>query len=87
MKTSAQDFLNVIMCYSSEDMPLLRLHGSELTVDYFDQNGFDTPIMVDKKDGLDLKVPPPNFSIQDVELYVGECNLNLLMILVQGWRI
>ena len=54
-------------------MPIARLHGSQLTLDYFETNGLDLPILVEKKEGLGLTVPPSNFSIQDVENYVGMC--------------
>ena len=51
---------------------MLRLHGSELAREYFNKHGFDTPILVEKKDGLCLTVPPRTFTIQDVENYVGK---------------
>ncbi|XP_071081601.1 histone lysine demethylase PHF8-like isoform X3 [Haliotis cracherodii] len=56
---------------SADEIPILRLHGSQLTKDYLDKNGFDTPILIEKKDGLSLTVPPSNFTIQDVENHVG----------------
>jgi hypothetical protein len=51
---------------------VIRLNGHELTKEYIERNGFSNPILVDRKDGLDMRVPPSNFSIQDVENYVGE---------------
>ncbi|KAJ8302297.1 hypothetical protein KUTeg_021284 [Tegillarca granosa] len=56
---------------SGDDIPILRLHGGELTPSYFRENGFSIPILVEKKDGLGLIVPPSNFRIQDVENNVG----------------
>ena len=50
---------------------MLQPRGHELTVDFLDKNGFDTPILIDNKEGLGLIVPPPTFTVQDVELYVG----------------
>ena len=41
-------------------------------MEYFDKHGFDQPLIVDKKDGLGLKVPLKDFSIADVERCVGE---------------
>ena len=64
--------LNKSFIFSSGDeIPLLRLHGSELTPEFFNKHGFSTPILVEKKDGLSLTVPPRTFTIQDVENYVG----------------
>ena len=47
-------------------------------MDYFEQNGFTRPIMVEHKEGLGLKVPPPTFTIADVERCLGE-------VLGAGW--
>ena len=41
-------------------------------MDYFEQNGFTHPILVEHKEGLGLKVPPPTFTIADVERCVGK---------------
>ena len=70
----------IVVCFSAEQMPLLRLHGSELTVEYLEKNGFELPILVEKVDGLNVKLPPSNFSIQDVENHVGACELCLSTI-------
>ena len=51
---------------------MVRTEGYKLTKEYLIENGFDVPILVDKKDGLDLTVPPPTFTIQDVENNVGK---------------
>ncbi|XP_064632054.1 histone lysine demethylase PHF8-like isoform X2 [Lineus longissimus] len=56
---------------SGDEIPMLRLHGSQLTTEFIEKNGFNLPIMVEKKDGLGMSVPPSSFSIQDVENYVG----------------
>ena len=47
------------------------MHGSQLTQKYLEKHGFDVPIMVPKLDGLGLRLPPPTFSVLDVERYVG----------------
>ena len=56
----------------SPDEILRTVHGAELTTNYFDKHGFDTPIMVDVSEGLGLKVPSADFSVSDVERCVGE---------------
>ena len=59
--------------FSGEHIPVARLKGHEVCVEYFEeQGGFTTPILVDRTDGLDLKLPPANFTIQDVENHVGQ---------------
>ncbi|KAL4226132.1 Lsd1/2 complex PHD finger containing protein Phf2 [Mactra antiquata] len=56
---------------SADEIPIIRVPGYALDKSYFEKNGFDVPILVDKKDGLGLTVPPSNFTIRDVENYVG----------------
>ncbi|XP_012941200.1 lysine-specific demethylase 7A [Aplysia californica] len=56
---------------SADEIPIKRLHGSQLTPAYFEEEGFDVPVLCEKKDGLGLTMPPPSFSINDVEQLVG----------------
>ncbi|CAI9721482.1 Hypothetical predicted protein [Octopus vulgaris] len=56
---------------SADEIPILRVKGSDLTLSYFEENGFEVPILVENKEGLDIKVPPCDFSIQDIENHVG----------------
>ena len=60
-----------LYCRADNDV-VIHLKGSEVTISYFERHGFKLPIMVDDKDGLGLRVPPPDFKISDVERYVGE---------------
>ncbi|XP_076469256.1 lysine-specific demethylase phf2-like isoform X2 [Babylonia areolata] len=57
--------------FPSAEEIVVRLRGRDLTTQYFETHGFNRPIMVDKKEGLDLHVPPPTFSVEDVEKKVG----------------
>ena len=68
------------MCvFSADEIPIRHLSGYELTCEYLEQRGFDVPIIVNKTDGLDLHLPPPTFTIQDVEncvgLYINTCSV------------
>ena len=56
------------------------MRGYEISMEYFLENGFDVPVLVDKKDGLDLKIPPSTFRIQDVENYVGGLHFLLMCL-------
>ena len=56
---------------SASRLPVAELRGFELTEDYLAENGFRRPIIVRCKDGLDLRVPVEQFSVQDVEQHVG----------------
>ena len=62
---------------SASNLPLVELRGYELTFEYLAEHGFERPILVRCKDGLDLRVPHDSFSVQDVEDNVGKCAWNL----------
>ncbi|XP_012694008.1 lysine-specific demethylase phf2 isoform X2 [Clupea harengus] len=55
---------------SAEDV-VVKLTGSQLTMDHLEEGGFNEPIMVLKKDGLGISMPAPTFYVSDVENYVG----------------
>uniref|UniRef100_A0A7N8WUJ6 Lysine-specific demethylase PHF2 n=1 Tax=Mastacembelus armatus TaxID=205130 RepID=A0A7N8WUJ6_9TELE len=57
--------------FPSADDVVVKLSGSQLTMDYLEENGFNEPILVPKKDGLAMSMPAPTFYISDVENNVG----------------
>uniref|UniRef100_A0A8C9U2M4 Lysine demethylase 7A n=1 Tax=Scleropages formosus TaxID=113540 RepID=A0A8C9U2M4_SCLFO len=57
--------------FPSADEILVRMQGHQVTPKYLEKHSFLSPIMVPQLDGLGLKLPPPSFSIEDVEHYVG----------------
>ncbi|KAL2102720.1 hypothetical protein ACEWY4_001888 [Coilia grayii] len=48
-----------------------RMQGHQVTPKYLEKHGFTYPIMLLEFEGLGLKLPPPSFSVKDVEEYVG----------------
>ncbi|XP_043084409.1 lysine-specific demethylase 7B [Puntigrus tetrazona] len=57
--------------FPSGDEILQPMHGSQVTQRYLERHGFRYPIAVHKMEGLGLCLPPPDFSVKDVERYVG----------------
>ncbi|KAM5171384.1 lysine-specific demethylase 7A [Mantella aurantiaca] len=57
--------------FPSADEIILRMNGNQLTQRYLEKHGFNLPIMVPQLDDLGLRLPPPTFSVMDVERYVG----------------
>ncbi|XP_047431344.1 lysine-specific demethylase 7A isoform X2 [Mugil cephalus] len=55
---------------SGEDI-LIRMKGEHVTTRFLERHGFNYPIAVTEMEGLGLKLPPPTFSVKDVERYVG----------------
>uniref|UniRef100_A0A7R9JX08 [histone H3]-dimethyl-L-lysine(36) demethylase n=1 Tax=Timema genevievae TaxID=629358 RepID=A0A7R9JX08_TIMGE len=52
-----------------------KMNGSDLTIAYFQEHGFNTPLLFDDKAGLDLRLPSPNFTVNDVRMCVGSRRL------------
>lgn len=48
------------------------MKGEQVTPRYLERHGFNYPIVVTEMEGLGLKLPVPNFSVKDVEQYVGK---------------
>lgn len=57
--------------FASEVEVVLHMRGQQLTESYLKVHGFCNPIVIDGKEGLDITIPPDNFSVYDVESYVG----------------
>lgn len=57
--------------FSKADDIVKHVRGQQLTLQYLQTNGFEVPVIIDGKDGLDMTVPPANFSVYDVESYIG----------------
>ncbi|KAM3858747.1 lysine-specific demethylase 7A [Diretmus argenteus] len=57
--------------FASGDEIVMRMKGEQVTPRYLERHGFSYPIAVTEMEGLGLKLPPPSFSIKDVEQYVG----------------
>ncbi|MEQ2194446.1 Lysine-specific demethylase 7A [Xenoophorus captivus] len=51
---------------------LIRMKGEQVTTRYLERHGFNYPIAITEMEGLGLKLPPPTFSVKDVEQYVGK---------------
>jgi F-box/leucine-rich repeat protein 10/11 len=51
-----------------------RMHGSNVTVEWLeeDEDAMTEPIVVEKPDGLGMKMPPSDFTVEDVAELVGE---------------
>ncbi|XP_006875315.1 PREDICTED: histone lysine demethylase PHF8-like isoform X2 [Chrysochloris asiatica] len=73
VKTGSPTFIRELRSrtFDSSDEVILKPTGSQLTVEYLEENSFSVPIMVLKKDGLGMTLPSPSFTVRDVEHYVG----------------
>ncbi|XP_041130271.1 histone lysine demethylase PHF8 isoform X2 [Polyodon spathula] len=57
--------------FPSADEVVLKPSGTQLTVEYLEENTFSVPILVTKKEGLGMRLPPSSFSVNDVEDHIG----------------
>lgn len=70
--------------FPKADEVVKHVRGQQLTLQHLQTNGFESPIIIDGKDGLDMTVPPPNFSVYDIESCIGinsSCNISINIIL------
>lgn len=52
-----------------------EMAGSDFNLAYLQRHGFNTPLLFRDKTGLGLRVPSPNFSVNDVRMCVGSRRL------------
>ena len=57
--------------FSRPDKIVTKMKGHQLDMEYIEKNGFSYPILIKDPAGLDLKVPSPDFTVDDVEVAVG----------------
>ncbi|CAJ1053010.1 lysine (K)-specific demethylase 2Aa isoform X1 [Xyrichtys novacula] len=50
---------------------VLRMEGKDLTYEFVQRGGLRDPILFEKPEGLGLKMPDPDFSVNDVKMFVG----------------
>ncbi|XP_061687197.1 lysine (K)-specific demethylase 2Aa isoform X4 [Syngnathoides biaculeatus] len=50
---------------------IIRMQGKDLTYEFIQRSGLRDPIIFEKIDGLGLKMPDPDFSVNDVKMFVG----------------
>lgn len=63
----------VCLCfYDSADEVLLKPSGAQLTVEFLEEHSFSVPVMVLRRDGLGMTLPPASFGVSDVEHYIGK---------------
>lgn len=52
--------------FEPADNVIINLPATQLTVQYLVKHGFDRPILVENKDGLDMQLPPEGFDVQQI---------------------
>ncbi|XP_040892667.1 lysine (K)-specific demethylase 2Aa isoform X1 [Toxotes jaculatrix] len=50
---------------------VVRMEGKDLTYEFIQRGGLRDPIIFEKSDGLGIKMPDPDFSVNDVKMFVG----------------
>uniref|UniRef100_A0A7N8XBE9 [histone H3]-dimethyl-L-lysine(36) demethylase n=1 Tax=Mastacembelus armatus TaxID=205130 RepID=A0A7N8XBE9_9TELE len=50
---------------------VIRMEGRDLTYEFIQRFGLRDPIIFEKPDGLGIKMPDPDFSVNDVKMFVG----------------
>uniref|UniRef100_A0A8C1GK23 Histone lysine demethylase PHF8 n=1 Tax=Cyprinus carpio TaxID=7962 RepID=A0A8C1GK23_CYPCA len=73
VKTGSAQFVRELRSrtFPSADEVLLKPTGAQLTVEFLEERSFSVPVLVLRKDGLGMNLPPSSFSVSDVEHYIG----------------
>uniref|UniRef100_A0A4W5KJM4 PHD finger protein 8 n=1 Tax=Hucho hucho TaxID=62062 RepID=A0A4W5KJM4_9TELE len=73
VKTGSPQFVRELRSrtFPSADEVLLKPSGAQLTVEFLEERSFSVPVMVLRRDGLGMNLPPGNFGVNDVEHYIG----------------
>ncbi|KAM9857232.1 lysine (K)-specific demethylase 2Aa [Aulostomus maculatus] len=50
---------------------VVRMQGKDLTYEFIQTGGLRDPILFEKPHGLGIKMPDPDFSVNDVKMFVG----------------
>ncbi|TKS69361.1 Lysine-specific demethylase 2A [Collichthys lucidus] len=50
---------------------VLRMEGKDFSYEFVQRGGLRDPIIFERPDGLGLKMPDPDFSVNDVKMFVG----------------
>ncbi|KAL4655478.1 histone lysine demethylase PHF8-like [Arapaima gigas] len=73
VKTGSPQFVRELRSrtFPSAEEVLLKPSGAQLTVEFLEERSFSVPVLVLKKDGLGMSLPPVSFTVSDVEHYIG----------------
>uniref|UniRef100_G3P1W7 Histone lysine demethylase PHF8 n=1 Tax=Gasterosteus aculeatus aculeatus TaxID=481459 RepID=G3P1W7_GASAC len=73
VKTGSPQFVRELRSrtFPGADDVLLKPSGAQLTVEFLEEHSFSVPVMVLRRDGLGMTLPPASFSVSDVEHYIG----------------
>nr|XP_046252270.1 histone lysine demethylase PHF8 isoform X2 [Scatophagus argus] len=73
VKTGSPQFVRELRSrtFPNADEVLLKPSGAQLTVEFLEEHSFSVPVMVLRRDGLGMTLPPSSFSVSDVEHHIG----------------
>lgn len=73
VKTGSPQFVRELRSrtFPNADEVLLKPSGAQLTVEFLEEHSFSVPVMVLRRDGLGMTLPPSSFGVSDVEHYIG----------------
>ncbi|KAI7794203.1 histone lysine demethylase PHF8 [Triplophysa rosa] len=73
VKTGSAQFVRELRSrtFPSADEIVLKPTGPQLTVEFLEERSFSVPVLVLRRDGLGMNLPPLSFSVTDVEHYIG----------------
>lgn len=73
-------FYYYFACFSADEV-LLKPTGAQLTVDFLEERSFSVPVLVLRRDGLGMSMPPASFSVSDIEHCIGKCCIHCFLLI------
>uniref|UniRef100_A0A8C7XDX7 PHD finger protein 8 n=1 Tax=Oryzias sinensis TaxID=183150 RepID=A0A8C7XDX7_9TELE len=73
VKTGSPQFVRELRSrtFPNADEILLKPSGAQLTVEFLEEHSFSVPVMVLRRDGLGMTLPPASFSVSDIQDHIG----------------
>ncbi|MED6288239.1 Lysine-specific demethylase 2A, partial [Characodon lateralis] len=65
------DLEDKVSCEKFSSDRIVRMEGKDFTYEFVQRGELRDPILFEKPDGLGIKMPEPDFSVNDVKMFVG----------------
>uniref|UniRef100_A0A3B4BKY3 JmjC domain-containing protein n=1 Tax=Periophthalmus magnuspinnatus TaxID=409849 RepID=A0A3B4BKY3_9GOBI len=79
VKTGSAQFVRELRSRTfPADEVLLKPTGAQLTVEFLEEHSFSVPVMVLRRDGLGMTLPPSSFTVGDVENYISDKEIDVI---------
>lgn len=74
IQNSSDKWVQILQSKEVNGDPFQRINGADLTLEWLesDDSALREPVVIEKPDGLGMKMPHKNFTVSDVATLIGE---------------